>query len=158
MKMIVISDTHHDFYALRKILPVINSCDYLVHLGDCNDDIDKIRGEITTKNVICVRGNCDYVTKYPIFSVVEIENAKFFFTHGHAYRVDDDLIDLTFAAEETGCKYAFYGHTHIAATDYYRGVTIINPGSLSRPRAGGASYCIVEGSNGNFFTNIILTA
>ncbi len=158
MRMIVIADTHHDIYALRKILPIINSCDYLVHLGDCNDDIDRIKGEITVKNVIKVRGNCDFVSKNPIFTVAEIAGSKFFFTHGHAYRVDDDLIDLAFAAEENGCKYAFYGHTHIAATDYCRGVTLVNPGSLARPRAGGASYCIVEGENGNFLTNIILTA
>ena len=156
MKMIIISDTHHDIDAIRRILPVINECDTLVHLGDCNDDILKIKHELTVKEIICVRGNCDFVMKEPEFLVKEWGGAKFFFTHGHRYRVDSSLLDITYASLENECKFAFYGHTHIPAMDESYGIQIINPGSVSRPRAGYPSYALVEKKDEKFFTNIIL--
>ena len=154
--MIIISDTHHDIDAIRRILPVINECDTLVHLGDCNDDILKIKSELTVKDIIYVRGNCDFVMKEPEFVVKEWGGAKFFFTHGHRYRVDSSLLDITYASLENECKFAFYGHTHIAAMDEKYGVQIINPGSVARPRAGYPSYALVEKKDEKFFTNIIL--
>lgn len=156
MKMIVISDTHHDIDAIRKIIPVINECDTLVHLGDCNDDILKIRHELKVNEIIYVRGNCDYVLKSPEFVVKEWGGAKFFFTHGHRYRVDSSLLDLAFVAQENQCDYAFYGHTHVGDMQQYRQIQLLNPGSVSRPRVGYPSYAIVEEKDGKIFTNIIL--
>ncbi len=156
MKMIVISDTHHDIDAIRRILPIINECDTLVHLGDCNDDILKIEHELNVKEIVYVRGNCDYVMRSPEFVVKEWGGAKFFFTHGHRYRVDSSLLDVTYAALENECNYVFYGHTHIADLDRNYGVELINPGSVSRPRAGYPSYAIVEKKDGKIFTNIVL--
>lgn len=156
MKMIVISDTHHDIDAIRRILPVINECDTLVHLGDCNDDILKIQHELKVKEIIYVRGNCDYVMRSPERVVKEWGGVKFLFTHGHNYRVDSSLLDITYAALENECKYVFYGHTHIAAMDEKYGIQILNPGSVSRPRAGYPSYALVEKKDEKIFTNIIL--
>ena len=149
MRMVVISDTHHDLESIRSFLHVINSADYLVHLGDCNDDIDRLRQEIKTPNIIKVRGNCDFASNEPINKIVEINNIKYLFTHGHAFNVNSSLLSLRFYAEENECKYVFYGHTHVPATDYIYSMTFYNPGSTSKPRAGSPkSYAIVEEKDG----------
>lgn len=156
MRVIVISDTHHDIDAIRRILPIINECDVLVHLGDCNDDILKIKADLRVKEIVYVRGNCDYVMKSPSFVIKEWGGAKFLFTHGHNFRVNSSLLDLTYASLENECKYAFYGHTHIPAIDEMYGIQLINPGSVSSPRAGYPSYAIIEIKDEKIFTNINL--
>ena len=154
MRLIIISDTHHDINAMRKILPIIDSCDYLVHLGDCNDDIQRLGVSLKTK-VICVRGNCDFVNKNPIIQTITIGETKCLLTHGHALRVKDTLLDLALCAKENQCEYAFYGHTHIAGEDEAYGVKMINPGSLGSPKFDRPSYLIVEEEKGKIFTNIL---
>ena len=157
MRMIVVSDTHHDMTALRKLTEIINTCDYLVHLGDCNDDIRRL-GNVFKPEVICVRGNCDFVCKNPVYVVKEINGIKYLFTHGHTLRVKDTLLDLALFANENGCRYAFYGHTHIAGEDEMYGVKMINPGSLGSPKFSYPSYLLVEEENGKIFTNILFIA
>ena len=44
------------------------------------------------------------------------------------------------AAREEGCGLAFYGHTHRMMIELISGVVVCNPGSISLPRGGPASY------------------
>lgn len=155
MRMVVISDTHHDIQSIRSILHVINTCDYLVHLGDCNDDLDKLEGEIKVPNIIKVRGNCDFISNANAYEIVEINGIKYLFTHGHNFNVTSSILSLRYFAEEQGCKHVFYGHTHFPATDYIYSMTFHNPGSTSRPRGGSLpSYIIVEEEKGKVAISI----
>ena len=157
MKMIILSDTHHDVVAIEKILPIINSCDCLVHLGDCNDDIKRLGEKIKVKEIIKVKGNCDFLELVnPTEVIREIDGVKILFTHGHRFRVKDDLLELMLYAQEHECKYVFYGHTHEPKTDERYGINFINPGTLSSTSNWyGQSYCVVEIENGKIFSNII---
>lgn len=154
--MIIISDTHHDIVSIEKILPVINTCDYLVHLGDCNDDIKRLGEKIKVKEIIKVKGNCDFIELgNKTEEICQIQGVKMLFTHGHRFHVKDDLLELMLYAQENECNYVFYGHTHQAQTDERCGIQFINPGSLSSSNWCGQSYCVVEMENGKIFSNII---
>ncbi len=155
MRVIVISDTHRNVEALRSIIPTINSCDVLVHLGDGVADLDAFADALTVKEIVRVCGNCDFTARFPSFAVKQIGKEKCFFTHGHAQHVKDELLTLAYTAMENGCTYAFYGHTHEISTEIYCGVSMINPGSLGKPRFSAPSYCIIEEENGKIFTNIV---
>ncbi len=51
---------------------------------------------------------------------------------------------MLLAARENNAQIAVFGHTHVAHCVYEQGVYLLNPGSASSPRAGRASYGIVD--------------
>lgn len=151
---IVISDTHgYGNAVINKLLPAINSCDALIHLGDGISDLYYYKNQITAK-IYTVRGNCDDLCVDDDL-ILETDAGKILFTHGHNYSVNSDLLNLAFYSRELGCNYAFYGHTHVSSEDFYEGVTLINPGSACRPRDGFPSYAISFTSNGKLITKIM---
>ena len=42
------------------------------------------------------------------------------------------------------CAAALFGHTHVAMMEEKDGLLILNPGSVSRPRNGKASFAVLE--------------
>ena len=52
-------------------------------------------------------------------------------------------------AREEGCVFAFFGHTHRMMLERVDGVIVCNPGSISLPRGGPASYARLVLENGN---------
>ena len=151
----IISDTHglgHDVIA--SLLPAINNADALVHLGDGLSDLYAFRDKIKC-NVLKVRGNCDPYSDYEKDIFVSTPAGKVMFTHGDEHGVNSSLLNLYMCAKENGCKYAFYGHTHISAVDEYNGITIVNPGSACRPRGVERSYCYAFVENGKLITKIV---
>ena len=150
----VISDTHGNIDNVKKILPVINECEYLVLLGDRVGDLAPIYKEIKAEKII-VKGNCDIVPFYPEDYELKWCGKKLLFTHGHRYGVKRDLLNLAYVAKERECDMVFYGHTHVADQSEFAGVRLINPGSISQPRLGNPSYCMVWQERGEIFTKII---
>lgn len=53
-KIVVISDTHGNILGIKKILPIINESDFVIHLGDGHNDIVSLQSLITSK-IICVK-------------------------------------------------------------------------------------------------------
>ena len=147
-KIIVVSDSHGNNGDLEKLIPLINSSDYFVFLGDGNRDIERIIDKITTQ-VIRVKGNCDLTYEISDEALFELGDARFFATHGNKYGVKSSLISLAQHAREIGCYYALYGHTHRAGVSDAGGVTLVNPGALER--GGKKSYALIEG-DGKFFS------
>ena len=150
----VISDTHGKIDNVKAILPIINTCDYLVLLGDRVGDLVPIYKEILPEKII-VKGNCDIAPFYPEDYVLDWCGKKFLFTHGHRYGVKRDLLNLAYAGKEKECDCVFYGHTHVADQTEFAGVKLVNPGSISEPRLGNPSYCMVLEDAGQIFTKII---
>ena len=74
------------------------------------------------------------VTENKAFEIVEVGNNKIFATHGHDYGVDYNIDTLCSVAESNGCNIAMYGHTHVPDNSIYKGMYVVNPGSVSRPR------------------------
>ena len=65
--------------------------------------------------------------------------------HCHTTRSDGNLTPeetLTYAKEQ-GCNLVLFGHTHAPIVTNFRGITLINPGTLSY-FASKKTYCTLE--------------
>ena len=131
---------------------IFKECDYIIHLGDTSGDGSKIKKEFGDK-VILINGNCDPVKLGENEAVLEIEGVKIFATHGHLYSAKTTLNGLYMRGNEENCQIVLYGHTHRAREDEIDGVTLINPGNLSRYSQNSYCYLVI---NGNKFTSKIV--
>ena len=129
--------------------------DYLYH-GPRNElpggyetkDVSEMLNDFNRKHeLICVRGNCDaevdqYMLDFPIvadYMVLFNGDTDIFATHGHIY----DEYNHPYIAPGT---ILIHGHTHIPVCRDIRGLTYINPGSVSLPRGGSEhSYILFDG-------------
>lgn len=153
---VIISDTHGLGYeVLDGLLPIINSADALVHLGDGLRDLAAYRSLITVP-IIRIRGNCDVASPDDEDVFVETSAGKVLFTHGHTHKVSGGLLDLALFAEESGCRYAFYGHTHTYSEENYHGITLVNVPSLTRPRGFYRAYCCAFVESEKLLTKIVV--
>ncbi len=156
MKIVVISDTHLDTLWLDHIKKACADADCVFHLGDVVSDAKKLQEAISCP-VHMVRGNCDLIHSVDESVSVSVDGVKIFATHGNRYRVEDDLMILSFEARSREVNICLYGHTHIPDITNLYGIWFINPGSLSRPRGGSKrSYAVIEkDKNGNIYPYIM---
>ena len=151
---LVLSDTHgFERKKIEELIPAINSCDAVIHLGDGFTDLLHYQDKITAK-IYCVQGNCD-ITKAQTDLILNTEVGNILFTHGHTHGVKSDLLNLSLFALQNNCAYAFYGHTHSLDEDYFNGVTMINPGSFHRPKTLTPSYAVAFIDGKKLITKII---
>ena len=143
LRILVMSDSHgrneNVELAIEQVREEIGEFQMLIHLGDVGDarEIESLAG------VPCyiVRGNTDYDAKLLNTNVIEAGGHRIFATHGHLYQVDMRLDLLRFAALENDCDIAMYGHTHVPYLEEDPDdVTILNPGSISKPRQADHRY------------------
>lgn len=148
MKILVASDTHLSVDRLVKVVE-LEKPDKVFHLGDSLGKAEQVEA-ICEVPVTVVRGNCDSDISLPSEVVEEIGNHKALLTHGHYYGVSpyvEDLDELINAAKSKDCDIAMYGHTHVPILERgYKGMTILNPGSISSPRqpGGKCTYAIID--------------
>lgn len=153
MRVIVISDTHRDFFHLREIVEKHREeAALFLHLGDGEREMEDLLALYPDLPYKYVRGNCDLVSLAPIEDVASVGGVNIFMTHGHHYNVKYTMDDLLRAARERNCTIALYGHTHVKVTKYQDGIYIMNPGSPSEPRDGRASYGIIDIVPGGIMT------
>lgn len=143
LRILIMSDSHgrneNVELAIAQVREEIGEFQMLIHLGDVGDarEIESLAG------VPCyiVRGNTDYDAKLLNANVIEAGRHRIFATHGHLYQVDTRLDLLRFAALENDCDIAMYGHTHVPYLEEAPDdVTILNPGSISKPRQADHRY------------------
>jgi putative phosphoesterase len=143
LRILIMSDSHgrneNVELAIAQVREEIGEFQMLIHLGDVGDarEIESLAG------VPCyiVRGNTDYDAKLLNANVIEAGGHRIFATHGHLYQVDTRLDLLRFAALENDCDIAMYGHTHVPYLEEAPDdVTILNPGSISKPRQADHRY------------------
>lgn len=143
LRILIMSDSHgrneNVELAIAQMREEIGEFQMLIHLGDVGDarEIESLAG------VPCyiVRGNTDYDAKLLNANVIEAGGHRIFATHGHLYQVDMRLDLLRFAALENDCDIAMYGHTHVPYLEEDPDdVTILNPGSISKPRQADHRY------------------
>ena len=140
---VILSDTHGNRRAIDKLDAIFKECDYIFHLGDVSADGAYIRASYPSKTVV-INGNCDPVKLGEDETVIKIEDVGIFLTHGHLYGVKGSLKRLAARAKEKDCRIAFYGHTHAAREDEIDGVTLVNPGAMTRYGASGYCYLAVH--------------
>ena len=151
-KVVIISDTHGNMPKITALNGIFNECDYIIHLGDTSGDGARIKREFGDKTIL-VNGNCDPVKLGENEVVLNIEGVKIFATHGHLYSAKTTLTKLYMRGNEENCQIVLYGHTHRAREDEIDGVTLINPGNLSRYSQNSYCYLVI---NGDKFTSKIV--
>ncbi len=161
--VVIVSDSHGNRQAIDGLDAIFSESDCIIHLGDTSSDGNYIKKKHPEKTYL-LNGNCDLYSKFgeddcDVFplgekeAVLDIEGVKIFACHGHAYSVKRDFLPLAKRAEELGCAIALYGHTHEADERQIGGVTLINPGTLSRYSQNSYAYLVIN--NGKFTQKIV---
>lgn len=139
MRILVISDSHGDSYAVREAVVQQPSARTLYFLGDGEHDLDFARSVNSRLSVFAVKGNCDYGSQLPSCMLDEIEGRRIYCTHGYLENVKYGTSVLLERAKEHNASVALYGHTHNADTTYCDGIWLVNPGSIRND-----SYAVID--------------
>lgn len=131
MRILVVSDTHGNEQNLRQALLAQPTAEIVIHLGDGEEELERVKRSFPEKMFLQVRGNCDWGSNLPDRGEYTAEGVKIFYTHGHLYSVKSGLYTVVSAARERKAQVLLFGHTHQPLTDYEDGLHIMNPGSLS---------------------------
>lgn len=147
MKYLVASDIHGSLYYTKELEKriLIEKPDKIILLGDLfyhgprNSltieydpiEVSKILNKYSEK-IMCTKGNCDALVDEMIcdFSMqdsikLEINNVKFFFSHGHEFNEFNIVNDIDILV---------YGHEHTHYIKQKNNIFFINTGSVSLPR------------------------
>lgn len=144
MRAIVLSDSHGDTDSCDRAIFSSGELDMIIHLGDIARDTDYLEAVYADIPVVSVLGNNDFLRSGDYERVIELDGHKIFICHGHTLGVNTGTDRLCAAARRCGCEAALFGHTHMAMLEYDESLLVLNPGSVSRPRRGKASYAIIE--------------
>ena len=150
--IVVVSDSHGNRQALDALDGIFAESDLIVHLGDTSSDGGYIRSKYPGKTEV-INGNCDFISVGEKEKVINCEGINILACHGHAYSVKTTLARLAKRAKELDCRLALYGHTHEAKETEIDGVTLLNPGNLSRYSQKSYLYLVI---NGDKFTQKIV--
>ncbi|MFC2316214.1 MAG: YfcE family phosphodiesterase [Selenomonas massiliensis] len=146
MKIGIVSDSHGNTSVFETMLavPGAREAELWLHAGDFAPDADDLE-ILSGRRVARVLGNCDlFMDGVYDETVVEAAGHRIFLTHGHLFNVRFDTMMLAEAARTAGADIAVYGHTHIALEEH-GDVTVLNPGSIARPRdAARGSFMLVD--------------
>ncbi len=145
MKVLVVSDTHGDAEGFKRAVEAEHP-DMVFHLGDIIGQKELFE-EISQVPVYAVKGNCDsFLSDLPDDLVIDIGRHRAFLVHGHRHDVRYSPETLVASAKTEMADVALYGHTHIPDhIPSYKGVTVVNPGSLTQPRQAGGkrTYALI---------------
>lgn len=130
VSVVVISDTHKN---ISNAIDIINTVkpDYVLHLGDIEEDCDLLKHIFDKTDIIGVSGNCDWggLSVSPTERMLDIGGVKILMCHGHTYSVKSGYDRLVAAARAKGAHIALFGHTHTPVYDHLGDVAILNPGT-----------------------------
>ena len=149
MKVLIASDIHGSKYYAEKIIERFKAekAEKLILLGDiyyhgprnplpkdyAPMEVSKLLNAIKDK-LIVIKGNCDSEVDQMISEFTFVENAmiildgkRVMLTHGHKLNIDN--------LEPGAYDVLAYGHFHVNMMERKDGVLVINPGSVSLPKA-----------------------
>ena len=129
LRILVVSDSHGDSYAVRQAVSEQPSVKILFYLGDGERDLEFVEGN-PNLYVHKVKGNCDFASSLPSYVVDEVEGVRIYATHGYVEKVKYGTALLRQYAEDNNAAIALYGHTHVPVNVYDDGLFVFNPGSV----------------------------
>lgn len=145
MRIVVISDTHRDFNAMKKIFDRNLDAELFIFLGDGERELDDIKCLYPDKKVLNVRGNCDFASFAPGMGMITVDQCNIIYVHGHSHGVKAGTGGILRLAKENDANIALFGHTHQRFYSYIDGIHVLNPGSASMPRDGKKpSYAYID--------------
>ena len=132
MKILVLSDTHHDLTTAKNIITSCRvGCGLVVHLGDTVSDFDNLKAAFPDIAMVGVRGNNDFMSQdTPKELFLNLDGINVLICHGHEYGVKRSTDQLLWHAQEKGADVVLYGHTHIAEKTSEDGIILFNPGAV----------------------------
>lgn len=149
-----VSDSHGDIYAVKRAISQMGDVDIIIHLGDHFRDAQMAAKEIK-RNICYIRGNCDFGSSVECDRIFAAENTKILITHGHRYNVKSDYLDIYIKARQEEVGLVLFGHTHFAEVFEKDNIVFVNPGSVSRPRGGLATFAVVTIDKGRIAPHIM---
>lgn len=135
MKILVLSDSHGYLENARNVIKKIGdkmSC--VIHLGDHDEDAERLKFEFAHLPFYYIRGNNDF-SDVPTEKMLIVNEKRILITHGHKQRVYFGYDNLIYWGESLDADMVLFGHTHSPVIDESGKVIIFNPGSISMPRA-----------------------
>lgn len=161
MKIIVLSDTHGGYRALKNVTVLHKDTDMFIHLGDGEKDLYQLFNSEpwAEEKFRCLKGNCDFRQDVQTYRTLTIElpyGHRIFAAHGDQFQVKYGTARIAYEARQNQADIVLYGHTHVSDNRYEEGLYILNPGSLSIPRDGKKpSYGVIDISEKGILTNLI---
>lgn len=144
LRLIIFSDSHRDFHAIYRIVKRHPDADLYLHLGDGEREFDDLACCFPELAMKMVRGNNDLDSTAPTILLEEAAGKRILITHGHLHSVKSGLSRLLLDARRMEADIVLYGHTHTAFTDVKNSIHIMNPGSVSLPCSGPATYGMID--------------
>ncbi len=132
-KALIFSDSHGRIENMLDVISKNKDVDAIFHAGDIERDADRLRNSVMCP-VYIVKGNCDWFGSMPEKITVEFAGKKVAICHGHRYLNMGNKDLLTYFGREEGADLVIFGHTHVPFLEQAYPVTLLNPGSISRPR------------------------
>lgn len=134
MRIVVFSDTHKNLRAMKEIFDRNTDVSVFIFLGDGEQELRQIKNLYPDKQILSVKGNCDFTNDSPLIGTFCYENTKIIYTHGHKYNVKYSTDSLYYLARENDAQIVCFGHSHCRYYDYRDGIYMLNPGSAAQPR------------------------
>ncbi len=151
-RLIVLSDSHGDVDAIRRVLTAEKTIGAVVYLGDGMRDLEQVMSEFKGLRFYAVRGNCDFHSFEPIDALAPFDRVIAYYTHGHMHGVKYELEALIKAASVRGATLALFGHTHKPYCEQHQGITLFNPGSCGRCYTGENTYGVITLQEGEILS------
>ena len=131
MKILLVSDSHGNNEALRKLVEMYPHMDLYLHAGDFECD------DYALTPFDAIKGNCDHFTSLSSKRIIHTP-------YGALYMHHEPVLPMNIK-KEYDIKIFIHGHTHRRKFVQENGMYIINPGALAFARDGhDLSYAIVE--------------
>ena len=157
MRILVISDTHGDFFALNDAVKKHSNAEIVFFLGDGYKELCDVEALYPEKKFLAVKGNCDFFCPLPAVDIISTEFGKIMFTHGDVFDVKSTMVNIKRTAQQNDVRLVLFGHTHKKYMEYDDGIYYFNPGSLGRAGEEGKSYGVCDVLKSGIMTNFIKT-
>ena len=121
MKILLVSDSHRDKYALIDLFNMYQDMDLYLHCGDSelsNEDIYPFTS---------IRGNCDYYSTFPLKLIIKTIAGNILIKHEPIINKEE--------IQKEDIKVFIHGHTHVPEIRKDNDLIILCPGSLAFPRS-----------------------
>ncbi len=150
MKLLVFSDSHRSLRSMRDAVERERP-DYVIHLGDLEEDARLLAQEYSQLAVASVPGNCDGFVFSPLQKLVTYDKVRILMSHGHIWHVKSGYGAAIAAARKCDAHILLFGHTHVPYCERLEdGLWVLNPGSV---RDSG-SYGVITIGSGNTFCEL----
>ncbi len=129
MKLVVFSDSHRSLRGMRDAVE-LEQPDYVLHLGDLEEDARLLAQEYPQLAVTGVPGNCDFNFTAPPVKLLTYDGARILLSHGHIWHVKQGYHAAIAAARTNEADILLFGHTHTPVCQREENLWVVNPGSI----------------------------